>query len=84
MRDPPFLAFTDPLYDLLHVIKSFNFWNTEPPFGLSTIFARMVTLCFLLPSQASPDSGASPYQEIHFWIPPTRYYIDGCLCIILD
>jgi hypothetical protein len=84
LRNTPFLAFTDPLHDILHVVKSINFWNTEPPFGFSKVFASVVTLCFLLPCQTSPNSGASPYQEVHFWISSARHYINGCFCIILN
>jgi len=82
--NPPFLAVIDTLHDLLYVLKSINFWHHEPPFGISTIFTSVVALCFLLPSQASQDAGASSYQKIHFWISSAWNYINGGICSILD
>jgi hypothetical protein len=50
MCNTPFLAVADTLHDLLHVIKSIDFWNPESSFGLSTIFTSMVTVRLILSS----------------------------------
>jgi len=82
--DTSLLALTDSVHDLLHVIQGIDFWHNEPSFRISAVFASVVTLCFVLPSQTPPNSRASSNQEIHFWISSTWNYINGGICSVLD
>jgi len=82
--DTSLLAITDTVLDLLYLIKGIDFWDNEPSFRVSAIFASVVTVCFLLPSQTPPESRASSDQEIHFWISSAWNYINGGICSILN
>ena len=80
MRDTPFLANIDPIYDLPHHIQGFNIRDFEPSFKLLPVATCVVIVCILFSSPVTQNSRATADEEIHIRISSPWYNLPWGVC----